>query len=383
MRKEYDPIVYKHPEKRYENKLASNFEVLIPLRFLYDLKLELDNAKQRVLAQAMHLNSGYFVDAIISWFGEAAQKGLDVRLNIDTSSRLGKGDRVYYQDKFTPTKGADLRLFQYKRDEELLENLQKKGAKLTFTNPPDTLKEHIFPMFFGRDHRKMVIVDNVAYIGGLNLADANFKSADFVVKITDPQIVTKFTQIFGLVNDAKPKKDFGIYVNDQTNIFVDRGKRGESLILDTAAKIVANARHSVRAVTILAPDGKLLSALCSAQKRGVYVEDITSDPKGARNLFGAVNIANLTLMYFWGKDIPLRFFQGDLHAKLLLVDIEDPEKAVALFGSHNLATRGVQLGTLEISIMSRNPILIANLKRFYDSLSSSSKPNNPILPITQ
>lgn len=372
MRKEYNPIVYQHPEARFENKSAGNFEVLTPLRFLYDLKLELENARKRVFVQAMHLNSGYFVDAVISWFGQAGQKGLDVRLNIDSSSKNGKGDHAYYQDKFLPTKGASLRSFQHKRDEQLLKNLQKSAVKVTFTNPPDAIEEHVFPTFFGRDHRKMVIIDDIAYIGGLNLADDNFKSADFVVKITSPQIVTKLAKIFEWVNDARPRKDFGTYVNGQTNIFIDSGKRGESLILDTAVNLANNACQSIRAVTILAPDGKLLTSLCDAQKRGVYVEDITSNPKGAKNLFGTVNIANLILMRFWGKDIPLRFFQGDLHAKLLLVDIEDPEKAVALFGSHNLATRGVQLGTMEISIMSTNPVLISNLKCFYDRLYSSS-----------
>lgn len=369
--------MYQHVEGRYENKLAGNFEVLTPLRFLYDLRLELSQAKQRVWGQWMHVYSGYFIDTVVSWFTDVAMRGLNVRLNIDTSSRRGRGAHPYYIDSIMPTKGASIRLFQRKLDEQLFSHLQKSGAKVTFINPEASIAEQLLPTYLGRNHIKMAIVDDVAYVGGLNLADDNFNSTDFVVKITDPAIVAVLAEIFTQVNEQQPTVDYEFPLKDGTRIIVDCGKRGQSFILDTAVKLINHAKDSAHAVTLLAPDGRLLNSLYKAHSEGIVVENVTSHPQPARNLFGAVNIANYVLLHLREKNIPVRFSKEGLHAKLLLIDTDLPQHAVALFGSHNLSERGVQLGTAEIAMVSRNPILIANLVRFYKNLRAKTDDPRP------
>lgn len=382
MRKEYQTIAYRHPEGRYENRPAGHFEVLTPLRFLYDLHLEVNQAKRRVWAQTMNLYSGYFADAIVSWCEDATLRGLDVRLNIDASSKLGKGANAYYQDRITPTKGAALRLFQQTLDERLFRQLEGKGATLTFTNPPDSIAEHLFPTLVGRDHKKITIVDDVAYIGGLNLADDNLRSADFMVKITDPAMVATLAEIFTQVNERRPTSDYEIPFEDGTKILIDCGKPGESLILDTAAALIDEAQESVRAVTLLAPDGKLRTALRKASNEGVFVEDITSNPERANGIFGLTHLVNLALLRLSRDDIPLRYFlPGDLHAKSLLIDVEDPKRAAAVTGSHNHSGHGVRAGTSEIVIVSRNPRLIKNVWRFYRGLREKTIDANSYSPL--
>lgn len=332
-------------------KTAGHFEVLTPHQFLWDFRKESARAKRRLYGQAMEMHAGFCVDTIADCFVDAAQRAVDTRVHIDTYTLAHE-------------KWGDKAMFT---------KLQRADVRLTFTNIPKTLPEKLLHQL-GRNHIKMAIVDDAAYVGGLNFNDENFRSADFMVKITDPQMVEALVDVFHKVNYQKPQEDYEVAFADGTRLLVDAGKRGESLILDTAVQLIDKAKDTVHTTTLLAPDGKLLDALYKAHQGGIIVEVLTSHPKKIYDLFGLVNLGNHALMQLKKKNVPMRFSREDLHAKSLLVDAELADRAVALFGSHNLSEHGVQMRTEEIAIVSRDPRLIANLRRFCKNLREKTIP---------
>lgn len=340
------PLV--HEALRTE-KTAGHFDVLTPYEFLWDFRKESARAKKRLWGEVMEMHSGWCIDTIADCFADASQRGLDARLNIDTYTLA----------------------YERTNDKAMFAKLQRADVRLTFTNIPRVFPEKLLTQL-GRNHIKMVIVDDAAYVGGLNFNDKNFRSGDFMVKITDPKMVETLVDVFHKVNYQRPQEDYEVAFPDGTKMLVDAGKRGESLILDTAVQLINNAEGTVRTTTLLAPDGKLLDTLYKAHQGGIIVEAITSDPRRINDIFGLVNLGNHALMQLKKKIVPMRSSLGDLHAKSLLVDAELAACAVALFGSHNLSARGVQMGTGEIAVVSRNPRLIANLRRFYDNLRAKT-----------
>ncbi len=61
-----------------------------------------------------------------------------------------------------------------------------------------------------------------------------------------------------------------------------------------------------------------------------------------------------------------------MHSKVLLVDHDSSEKAIAMMGTHNFMTGGVKFGTEEIALQSTNPRFIRNLSNYYDSIYTTA-----------
>src|SRR3989344_4937630 len=179
-----------HPFNAIEQRVepAPNFAVLTPFEFLADFRMEARKAKHRVWGQALDMQTGHPGGAFFHIFEEATKRGLDARLNIDWFSRLVSepGINSTITIKSAIGKGKYHRFFK-DHNQKTYRRLARAGVKVSFLNPPDVL-QRVFP-FFGRNHIKIYIIDNIAYLGGINIDDSSFKSVDFVVKISDPEIV--------------------------------------------------------------------------------------------------------------------------------------------------------------------------------------------------
>ena len=181
-----------------------------------------------------------------------------------------------------------------------------------------------------------------------------------MVKVTDQEIVEALIAQFARVNENKPKKDYKVDFSDGSSLIIDRGKPGESLVLDTAANLVDSARQSVRNISFFTPDGKFLRTLKKAQNRGVDVEVLM--PTVVEGVYKLINLWNRFFMGVKRQRIPFKKFDGRLHAKLLIVDGQ-----IVMFGSHNLMQSGVRAGTEEIALLSGNPELVTSLVEFYET----------------
>lgn len=357
-----------HPEINYPFNLelrsesAENLAVLSGFEFLNDFQLEARKARERVWAQAMAVYPNHPGQLFLRTLEEQAQRGLDVRLNVDCYSNLVSESGI---NALIPLKSAfgkgKFHKEQNTYNKEYLRKIKDNGVFITFLNPP-TLREKIFP-FTGRNHIKLYIVDNVAYLGGINIEKGSFNSIDFVIKLTDKDVVRQLALQFQYGNSIK--EDFAVDFPNGDTLMVDSGNKGQSLILDTAVDMVSMARSSVYNISFFTPDGPFAKEMYSAHTKGIDVEVVTpfEAPGG---VFGILDTKNLLAMRVGRRSIPFVFVPDAIHAKLLIIDDEK-----VLFGSHNLMESGVKAGTREIAYISQNPKLVTNLARFYEHARTS------------
>lgn len=355
------------PEQR--GVAFGNFDVLSPEKFLPDLQEELTKAKQRIWIKTMHLEDGKIAQSLLESLRLAVQRGVNTMLHIDSFSTLIVG-RWYLPNllrEMTPAARRQISA-QRKNDAVLFKELEKVTDELVFTNPARGIVDKMIP-FRGRDHRKVTIIDNLAYMGGLNYFDLDFQRPDFTVKIEDPAIVLKLAEQF----DLKLQDDLQIECNSETDLLVDCGKPKRSLILDHAVDLVGRATE-VLLTSQYIPDGVFLRALDEARRRGAKVQVITSSPSQITEIsVRTLNEAKYVISDLKGRLPPVFFFYpGWVHAKLLIAEVEGVKTAI--FGSHNFSQSVVDAGTAEIALQSTNPQLVSNLESFFQALGKNLTP---------
>lgn len=330
-------------------QIKENFSVMKPADFLADFLSEITRAKRRVWAKVMLIEQGHEPDLIAHALEQSARRGIDTQLVVDNFSLMSSNKRLLNMKMFI--------------------QFIEAGVNITFTNPPRI--ENSIPMIgnlIGRNHQKMFIIDDVAWLGGLNLAAGDFGALDFEVKVTKPEIVDKLAGEFERKTMSRPSKDYQINCDDQTSIIIDVGNPSQSLIFDTAIDLVNGAERSIHNISILLPSGKFLAALNNARKRGVEVNIVaTADPKKMAakpfQILQMVSKATMkaqTILHLVDKGVSIIYYPGLVHAKFLTVD-----ENTAMIGSHNLSGMGVFVGTAEIALLSKDPTLVHNLEEFF------------------
>lgn len=331
-----------------------------PQQFLADFIHLSKNAKKRIFLQSMIFESGKVVTELEPIFIEKAKAGVDVHISTDWIAHRYAGKDVTI---IQPLFGSEYKLMRdFQERSKILENkLQRAGATITITNGFNPFSP-IFPIL-KRNHRKIYVIDDTAWIGGINFFDKGFEVMDFMVKFTDPELVTVITEEFQKVTERRPKSNYKVACNDDYEILLDAGLLGKSVIYDEAITLAKRAKKSITFASQFIPDGPLLDALINASGRGVHVTIITDrkEDKGFTTF-----PYNIPYMLFKkklknNKEIHLFHQPGPIHVKLLLVDGEN-----AIFGSHNLVNVGVLLGTAEIAVKTKDERLVKDLEKFIE-----------------
>jgi len=139
-------------------------------------------AKQRVWVQAMTFEC----DAAGTWLIDQMQQSSakDKVLCIDAYSLMNVNDGWAFGLRYWLSP-------DYRKEVNATRAFLKEGTT-------DGIKRHITnPLGFGlhrfpaRNHKKLLIVDDVAYIGGLNFSDHNFAWHDMMVRIDQPELVNQ------------------------------------------------------------------------------------------------------------------------------------------------------------------------------------------------
>ncbi len=112
-----------------------------------------------------------------------AGRGVEVRLLVDCFALRYVSDR-----KDTDPSVRD----EAAETKAMFDRLRAAGVAVTFTQPFGPVK------FFGlsRNHKKLYVVDDHAYLGGINISDHNFAWWDFMVRTTDPATVEAVAEDF-------------------------------------------------------------------------------------------------------------------------------------------------------------------------------------------
>jgi cardiolipin synthase len=342
--------------------IAKQFTILPPMEFISDVREEVKTAEKRLYLQAMEVEPGEISSHLLQTLEETSKRGLETRLHVDYYSLLVTDGLFNYLPLFSrkKTKKRSKRLQKRTSYFDMLQNL---GVTVTYTNPPSFLQK-IIPIM-GRNHIKIAVVDDVAYIGGINFHDENFKSNDCMVKLTDPSLVDAIVAVFRDIEKGRLKGDLWIGFKDATKLFIDGGKVGKSIILDKVAELITLAQSSVKVITPIIPDTKLLSSLSKAKKRGLTIQVIVPSITKMQGVYFFLDLFNELLIFLQRKNLQLTVLNHPIHAKMIVID-----DSTVLLGSHNFTSRGVVLGTEEIAIQSSDTYFVSQARLFISQVLS-------------
>ena len=151
--------------------------------FVADLHRALAEAGRRVLIQVMTFDGDASGQGVADLMIDAAGRGVDVRLLVDCFALRYVSDR--------PAKDREVRA-EAAGTAAMFERLRQAGVEVTFTQPWGPV------LLFGlcRNHKKLYVVDDHAYLGGINISDHNFAWRDFMIRFTDPAIVEALADDF-------------------------------------------------------------------------------------------------------------------------------------------------------------------------------------------
>lgn len=258
--------------------------------------------------------------------------------------------------------------------------LRKHGINAARFLPPRLIPPSIYLNL--RNHRKLLVVDqDIAYAGGMNIGDKHVGAADRPREITDVHfslrgpIVDSLAEIFyrdwhfttgETHRNAQPGKV--LFDGDADCRAIPDGPDEEmDALAQTIQSVVSGASRSVDIMTpYFLPSRELISTLQAAALRGVRVRILLPMEN---NLF-YVHWANrnmLTELLGWGVEAyyqPAPF----CHSKLLCVDDE-----YCLIGSANLDPRSLRLN-FELGIEVFSERLGNDLRRHIESVVTESTP---------
>ena len=163
------------PAQHFPTSAHRRFEVLTTEAFVDDLHRNLRAARKRVAIQLMTFDGDQAGLPVADRLLEAAERGVDVQLLVDSFALRFVSDQL-------AVRRAVRR--EYNQTLDMYERLRRGGVQLRFTNPNGPLR--LFSM--ARNHKKLFVIDDIVYLGGVNVSDHNFFWHDFMVRVDEPKI---------------------------------------------------------------------------------------------------------------------------------------------------------------------------------------------------
>ncbi len=333
---------------------------------LSDLRQEAQEISQgqRLLVKGMVMADGKAMEGIIDIAAQAAKRGATPKLVCDPISLYATGELPSFVISALPGIPGLAKIEQLKLKKDInaamfSDLIEDPSIQFEFS-PQVSLRRLLFPLT-GADHVKGIVVgDSTLYLGNLNYDDDSFyHRAGFTFKITDPAIVKPVAEELELPKDST-RPDFKEQLTSETTLIVDSGKPGKSAIYDSAVEAVDSAEEYIKLALTHLPGDQLLDALTRALRRDLAVDIATTKAVNLTGLHSYL-IQRLNEKKFKKLKISpkIHFTNGKNRAKGLVTD------QVALWGSHNLVTEGIRLGTREIALKTSNPDARANLEAFF------------------
>ena len=272
---------------------------------------DIAGARRRVLVQAMTFEGdsagGALAGALL------AARAADRRLLIDAYSFHVVNDTLLPS---LPWRDRSLR-DEVRATRGLLDRLAGHDVAVAVTNPVGRNPLR-FPL---RNHKKLLVIDDVAWLGGINFSDHNFAWHDLMVRIDDAEIAGWLAGTFEDDWCGTPRGATGRF--GQTDLISLDGA-GNEAALAPVLDLFASARRSIELVGAY-PTRPFTDALVTAANRGCAVTIHTPIAN------------NKPLLRDYLFDLPrrspglrLNLLPGMTHAKAALVDGE-----TLLFGSVN------------------------------------------------
>ena len=141
--------------------------------FAAELLCRVASARHRIDLQLMTFDGDEAGLAVAGALQAAARRGVPVRLLIDCFAHRFVSDQPVRRRAV-----AD----EHRRTRTMYAELAAAGAQVRFTHPNGPV--NLFAL--ARNHKKLYLIDESAYLGGINVSDHNFAWHDFMVRVDEP-----------------------------------------------------------------------------------------------------------------------------------------------------------------------------------------------------
>ncbi|MFC0590221.1 phosphatidylserine/phosphatidylglycerophosphate/cardiolipin synthase family protein [Novosphingobium aquiterrae] len=315
------------------------FELLVGAdRFWDRARVDMAAAQRRVLVQAMTFEADAagrsVADAVL------AATAIDRRVLVDDYTRNVINDTMLplpFRPAAVKQEAADtLAMFG---------DMARRGVGVRITNP--VLGQPLrYPL---RNHKKLLVLDDVAYIGGINFSDHNFAWHDLMLRIEGADSADWLVADFDADWAGQPlaaRQNFGDF--DLISLDGDRTRNADHFAPLLAA--VEGAKHTVEMISAY-PTMPFVGAFAAAARAGaratIYTSAASNKPVVRDYLIGVAEPAG----------VALRLLPDMTHAKALLIDGE-----VLLLGSSNFNFASYRTSSDYVAVI-RDPALIASFDR--------------------
>lgn len=371
--------------KAEQEKPESSYVLQTPQEFRDDFVKAVSNATHQVGLETMQFEVCDDTLPIFEAMKHARQRGVaDVRFHYDrvalTHIRSGKAEAAVYKGRTLPRtfkKNERVGLIQANvAREQLVAELEAIGV--TSSNNKERGKyEH-----GSHNHVKLAIVDDVAWIGTMNLRETDFAMSNFMLKITDPQWVEKLKEVFEQTEEAELGSDRTIEKNNEephdTQLLLDSGVKEQSIIYDKAVEMAESLGEGDEFIMISQwPPvekmmfGDLMSKLVGKMRQGAKGTFLMSP---AEDLHFIKTLSPLLQSSIEKKqrktpNMQAKNLARKTHAKAFVIKRASGEVEV-LFGSHNFTSFTVKNGTRELAMYSKDPEITAQIVQFLEKVQS-------------
>jgi cardiolipin synthase len=261
---------------------------------------DMATARRRVLVQAMTFEGDAAGLAVARAIRESGAE--DRRVLVDDYTRNVLNDTFLALSR-NPALAAEARATWAMFDE-----LKRNGVGVRLTNPVggNPLR---YPV---RNHKKLLVIDDVAWIGGINFSDHNFAWHDVMLRIEDRAVADWLAERFGCDWQGEPRPA-EVQLDGIKLLSLDGTDNARQLAALLAR--IAGAKRSLEMVSAYATF-PFVDAMAAAARRGVaatlYTPIENNKPVVRDYLCGIAENSGLTV----------RLTPGMTHAKALLIDGE-------------------------------------------------------------
>ena len=279
-------------------------ELVMTDQFVRQLHEKLAAATTRVYIQVMTFDGDDSGLAVAEALIAAAERGVDVRLVVDCFAFRYISDTKVNHPEVAEEQAATHAMF---------DRMEAAGVATTYVNPFGTILQW-GPV---RNHKKLYVIDDSAYIGGINISDHNFEWLDFNVTVDEPVLVDALVADFLNTCAGERVSVDGPFV---TNEFLE----------PAFAELVENATESIVIASPYALDWTLSERLAKAKAKKKVV--VAAEHSNYRT-FRVSDPFVRTKMEEAGVEI--RAFTDFFHAKFAIFDGRKVFVGSANFGLHS------------------------------------------------
>jgi cardiolipin synthase len=218
-------------------------------------------ASRRLLVQAMTFEG----DSA----GQAAAKAIAASPAPDRRVLVDAYTRVVVSDRWVAWPGWANREFrdEARATDAMFRGLAQSGVGVRVTNPMTPL----FLNYPARNHKKLIVADDVAYLGGINFSDHNFAWRDFMVRVEGASAAAFLAADFEATWAGDPRPT-ALDLEGLRLRSLD-GRRNETFFHELAGLLNAAGREIVVMSAYLT--FPFTEPLTAAARRGVKVKLIT------------------------------------------------------------------------------------------------------------